>query len=183
MLRSSTKKLCSPNSQNINPSQYHTRPTDLEQLLIHAYDHHIAHIYHPVTGAKETYDYLRDQDTFKWETSFSNEIGRLAQGVGTHMKNGNENIFFIPKIKVQSGRKIPFANPVCDYHPRKDDPYYIRLPISGDNLPYPIRLRFSCCNPIGGKNIFNSVISTPGSQFICAYIKDYFICSPMERFE
>ena len=33
------------------------------------------------------------------------------------------------------------------------------------------------------KVLFNSVISTPGSQFICAYIKYYFIRSTLERFE
>ena len=73
-----------------------------------------------------------------WETIFSNEIGRLAQDVGTHTKTGNENIFFIPKIKVPSGIKIVYTNPVCYYRPRKDDPYHIILIIVGDKLTYPL---------------------------------------------
>ena len=76
----------------------------MAQILIQEYYHHIANIYHPVTIAKETYDYLRTQDPVKWETSFSNKIGRLAQGVGTCMKNGNENIFLIPMNQVTTGK-------------------------------------------------------------------------------
>jgi hypothetical protein len=32
-----------------------------------------------------------------WEHSFANEIGRLAQGVGTRMPTGTNTIFFIEK--------------------------------------------------------------------------------------
>ena len=97
-LRSSTKQLCSSNSRYIHPSWYQKCSTYLAQLLIQEYDRHIAHLYHPVTGAKETYDYLHTQDPVKWETSFSNDIGRLAQGVDARMKTGNKNILFIPRI-------------------------------------------------------------------------------------
>ena len=61
------------------------------------YDQHLAHMYHPVSGIKETYDTLRKRDPERWEKSFANEIGRLAKGVGTRMPTGNENIFFITK--------------------------------------------------------------------------------------
>ena len=77
-----------------------------------ARDAHLNHIYHPVTGTKETYDSLRtSQNPERWETSFSNEIGRLAQGVGDRMTSGNENIFFIPRRQVPQGRKVTHANP------------------------------------------------------------------------
>ena len=101
----------------------------MAQLFIQEYDHQIAHLYHPVTGEKATYNSLLAQDPVKWETSFSNEIVQLSQVVGTCMKNGNENIL--------SGRNTTYANPVCDYDPRKDDPYCIRLTIGGDKIPYP----------------------------------------------
>ena len=105
-LISSTKKSCYPNIQYIHPSQYHTRSTALEKLLIKEYDKQILHLYHTFTGAKETYNSLRNQDTVKWETSFSDEIVRLAQGVGTCIKTVNENILFISRSKVPSGRNI-----------------------------------------------------------------------------
>ena len=99
------------------------------------------------------------------------------------MKNINENIFFIPKIKVLSERNITYANPLCDYRPLKDDPYRIRITIGGNKLPYPSYSGSPAATLLEAEIIFNSVISTPGSQFIYANTKDYFICLPMERFE
>ena len=133
------------------------------QLLIQEYDHHIAHLYHTVTGAKENYNDIRAQDLVKWETRFSNDIGRLAQGVGTLMKTGNKNILFISRSKVPSGRNIMYVNPVCEYHPHKDDPYRIRLTIVGDKITYPLQSGSPATILLGAKIIFNSVISTPGS--------------------
>ena len=98
------------------------------------------------------------------------------------MKNGNEGLYFIPINQVPTVRKIKYANPVCDYRPRKYDPYCIRLTIGGDKLPYPSDSGSPAAILLEAI-FFNSVILTPGYQFICAYVKDYFLCSPMERFE
>ena len=76
-----------------------------------------------------------------------------------------------------------YDNPVCEYHSRKDDTYRISLTISGDNIPYPSDSGYPAATLLEAKIIFNSVISTPGSQFICADIKDYFLFSPMEWFK
>ena len=98
-----------------DPRHTHSRSTALAQLMATEYeaarDAHLNHIYHPVTGTKESYDSLRSQNPDRWETSFSNEIGRLAQGVGDRMTSGNENIFFIPRRQVPQGRKVTHANP------------------------------------------------------------------------
>ena len=173
----------SPNSRHIHPSRYHTRSTALAQILIQEYDHHVAHLYHPFTVAKETYDSLCDQYPVKWETSFSNEIGPLAQGVGTRMKTGNDNIFFILRIKVPIEINITYANIVCEYVPRNDDPYQIILTISSDKIPYPSVSCYPAATQLEAKLLFSSVISTPGYRFICADIKYHFLCSPMERFK
>ena len=177
-LQSSTKQLRFPNSLYIHPSRYHTRSTDLAQLFIQEYDHHITPIYHPVTGVKETYDSLSAQYPVQWETSFSNDIDRLSQGVGTRMKSGNKNILCIPRSKVPSERKTTYANPVCDYFPRKDDPYCIRLTISGDKLPHPLDSGSSAATLLGENNMSNSYISTPGSQFIWKISKTIFSDHP-----
>ena len=102
-----------------------SRSTVLAQLLTATdtevdYDTHVRafqsnHIYHPLTGRKETYETLRAQNPSRWETSFVNEIGRLAQGVGTRMLSGNNNLFFIHRHQVPRGKKVTYANPVCDY--------------------------------------------------------------------
>ena len=161
----------------------HTRSRALAQLLTEEYDAHVNHLYNPVTGNKETYDSLRAQDPEKWERSFSTEIGRLASGVGERMPSGNEKIFFIPRAKVPTDRKVTYANPVCDYRPLKDDPYRIRLTVGGDKLPYANDAGSPAASLLEAKLLFNSVISTPGAKFISADIKDYFLCSPMKTFE
>ena len=61
------------------------------------YDQKFSHMYHPVKGAKETYNTLRYQYPVFWKTSFANKMGCLAQGVGTFTKSGNDNIFFIKR--------------------------------------------------------------------------------------
>jgi hypothetical protein len=33
------------------------------------------------------------------------------------------------------------------------------------------------------KLLFNSVISTPQAKFMCIDIKDFYLCTPMERYE
>jgi hypothetical protein len=140
-------------------------------------------MYHPVTGQKETYDSLRRQNPERCETSFSNEIGHLAQVVGGRMKSGHENIFFIPKRQVPTGRQVTYANPVCDYRPLKDDPYRVCLTVGGDKLPYASDAGAPAASLLEVKILFNSVISTPGARFAAADIKDYFLCSPMEVFK
>ena len=80
-MSSSTRQLCLPHSRYIHPSRYHACSTPLAQLPIQEYDHHIDHLYHSVIGAKETYDSIRTQYPVRWETSLSNQIGRLTQGV------------------------------------------------------------------------------------------------------
>ena len=76
-----------------------------------------------------------------------------------------------------------YENPVYVDHPRKDDLYLIRLTIGVESLPHPSESGSTSATLPEEKIFFNSIISTPGSQFIYADIKDYFICSPMERFE
>ena len=166
-----------------DPRRRHTRSEALAQLLTPDYDPHIAHLYHPVTGEKESYDSLRKQDPKKWETAFSNEIGRLAQGVGERMPTGNENIFFIRKDQVPKHKKVTYANPICDYRPLKDDPHRVRLTVGGDRLPYEHDSSSPAASLLDAKILINSVISTPGSRFISADIKDYFLCSDMDEFE
>ena len=72
-----------------------------------------------------------------------------------------------------------YANPVCDYLPIKYEPYYVRLTIGGDKLPYPPYTGSPAATLLESKILFNVVILTPGSQFIGAYIKDCFLCSPI----
>ena len=146
-------------------------------------DAHLNHIYNPITGNKETYESLRLQNPDRWDTSFANEIGRLAQGVGTRMPQGSNNIFFIRRSTVPSGKTITYANPVCDYRPTKDAPCRVRLTLGGDRLHCSYDIGAPAANLLDAKLLFNSVISTPGARFMAADIKDFFLESEMTEYE
>ena len=65
-LLSSIKQSRLPNSWHTHSLRYHTCFTAFSQQPIHYYDYHIVYLYHPVTGEKETYDFLHTQDLVEW---------------------------------------------------------------------------------------------------------------------
>jgi hypothetical protein len=145
--------------------------------------HALHHMHHPLTGTKETFETLRRDNPTRWNHSMANELGRLTSGVGDRMKTGNENIFYINKSQVPQGRKVTYANAVCDYRPLKDEPYRVRFTVGGDRLPYPADAGAPAATILEAKLLFNSVISTPKAKFMTADILDYFLCTPMDRYE
>ena len=76
-----------------------------------------------------------------------------------------------------------YKNPLYDYCICKDDPYCIILTIGCDRLPYTLDSGSPTVTLLEAKITSNRVISTPGSQFIFADIKDFFLFSPMEHFK
>ena len=73
--------------------------------------HHQANVViDPTTGASLEYRLLVKGPTKSiWENSFANEIGRLAQGVGTRMPYGTNTILFIPKDKLPTGKTVTYG--------------------------------------------------------------------------
>jgi hypothetical protein len=141
------------------------------------------HIYHPQTGAKQSYDRLKLSNPPRWTTGMANEFGRLASGVGTRMPTGTNTIFFIAKGEVPPGRTVTYANAICDYRPTKDDPWRVRLTVGGDKLDYPGDPGAPAASLLDSKLVINSTISTPGAKFFTTDIKDYFLNNPMDRYE
>ena len=83
--------------------------------------HHQANVViDPTTGASLEYRHLVKKPTKAiWVNSFSNEIGRLAQGVGTRMPSVTNTIFFIPKDEVSAGRTVTYGIIVAEKIPQK----------------------------------------------------------------
>ena len=115
----------------------------------------------PITGASLEYIHLIKGPTKAiWENSFANEIGRLAQGVGSRMPSGTNTIFFIPKDKVPAGRTVTYGIIVVERRPLKAETHRTRLTVGGNliNLPGDVTTPTSVL--ITAKLIFNSVLST-----------------------
>ena len=107
----------------------YTTPSHSRELATHLLTHMAKSVLEHETGKKLNYGQLRKhprlQDT--WKTSFSNEMGRLCQGVGTGT-NGKgkiiegKNTFFaikfenIPKDRLN---EICYISVVCEVRPVK----------------------------------------------------------------
>ena len=90
------------------------------------------------TGASLEYRHLVKGPTKSiLGNSFANEIGRLAQGVGTRMPSGTNTIFFIPKGKVPTGRTVTYGRIVAKIIPQKAKTHRTRLTVGGNLIHFP----------------------------------------------
>ena len=68
-------------------------------------------------GKKKSIDNLLNDDILIWGLALSNELGRLSQGNGPVV--GNNAIVFIKKSDIPCGKKVTYADMVCDHRPLK----------------------------------------------------------------
>ncbi len=120
-----------------------------------------------------------------WTHSYGNKLGWLAQVMPGQVK-GTEAIFFIPKDKVLRTRAkgITYGLITCLIRPKKiEEPNRTRFVAGGDRVHYPFKAGTPTANLIIVKLLVNSVISTPGARFFTMNIKNFYLCTPMMRYE
>jgi hypothetical protein len=98
----------------------------------------------PTTGEFLEHCQLRRDPRYKavWNTSYSNELGRLCQGIGsgntpTKQQIGGTNTFFLidyPDIPLHKCKEICHTMVVCEVRPEKDDPDRTRITIGGNRI-------------------------------------------------
>ena len=67
-----------------------------------------------------------------WMISFSNELGRLAQGICD--VPSTDTIDLIPHADVPVGTTVTYAQIVCTYRPQKTEKHRMRLTVGGNML-------------------------------------------------
>jgi hypothetical protein len=137
-----------------------------------------------VTG--QVYEYRHLIKTLQrdiWEHSFANEIGRLAQGVGTRMLTGTNTIFFIEKSAVPADRVVTYGRICVNIRPQKDETHRTRLTVGGNLIDYPDNVSTPTADLTTAKLLFNSVVSTRRARFCVADIKDFYLSTEMKRYE
>lgn len=143
-------------------------------------------VYDSESGKMLNYRQLLTHPNYKdvWTTSSADEFGRLAQGVGNRIK-GTDTIFFIPYSKIPADRRrdITYGRFVCDIRMAKENPNRTRLTVGGDRINYPGEVGTPTCELLLAKVFFNSVISTPNARFLTADISNFYLNTPMERYE
>ena len=73
-----------------------------------------------------------------YATSYSKDLGRLAQGI-PGQSEGTNTIYFIDKadIPVERWKDVTYGRVVVSYRPKKSDPYQTRLTVVGNLIAYP----------------------------------------------
>ena len=119
-----------------------------------------------------------------YKKSYSKELGRLAQGIPDVVKVTN-TIFFIDKADVPAERwkDVTYGRVVVDYRPEKSYLYFTWLTVGGNLILYPSDYGTPTVDLLTVKLLLNSVISSPGAKFLTINIKNFYLNTPMERFE
>jgi hypothetical protein len=76
-----------------------------------------------------------------------------------------------------------YARIVINHCPQKDNPSQVCITVGSNLINYPYELTTHTANRISAKNMWNSVISTPGAKFGGADIKNMYLETPLDQYE
>jgi hypothetical protein len=120
-----------------------------------------------------------------WSHSYGNEIGQLAQGM-PGCNTGTNNIFFIKKDQVpkEQAKDVTYGLITFLIRPEKiNEPNRTRLVAGGDQVHYPGNTGTPTADLLTVKLLLNSIISTENARFMTMDIKDFYLNTPMARYE
>jgi len=142
----------------------------------------LGHAINPDTGKIAEYRELSNcSEGHLWQASNAEEIGRLAQGYGS--VKGTNTMFFIPVSQIPQGRKATYLRVVSAFRPEKSNPRRVRWTVGGDKVDYPFDVSTKTADLTTAKLLFNSVLSTPTAKFMTLDLKDFYLGTPMTRYE
>jgi hypothetical protein len=120
-----------------------------------------------------------------WNKSSANEFGRLAQGLPDGRVTATNTIFFIHRDLVPKDRlkDVTYASFSCDMKPNKKETHRTRITAGGDRINYPEDVGTPTADMTLVKTFFNSVISTKGARCVMLDVKDFYLNTPMKRYE
>jgi hypothetical protein len=138
---------------------------------------------HPVTGKEMEYSALMKDPRLQplWTRGFGNVCGRLFQGIQDIP--GTNTCFFTKLTNIPKDRKITYGKIVCDYKPHKKEKERVRLTVGGDRLDYSGDVATSTADITTFKILINSTLSTEDAAMMMMDIKNYYLGTPLPRFE
>jgi hypothetical protein len=162
---------------------------DTAQMAIALGNHHWSqqHLFnaviHPVTGKEMEYMALMKDPRLQplWTRGFGNECVCLFQGIRNIP--GTDTCFFIKLTNIPKDRKITYGKMVCDYKPHKKEKERVRLTVSGDRLDYSGDVATSTAEITTFKILINRTLSTEDAIMMMMDIKNYYLGTPLPRFE
>jgi hypothetical protein len=110
----------------------------------------------------------------------------MAQGgvkIGT---KGTDSIFVMTHTEIANipcDRIVTYCRLVVDFWPQKEDPNHVQMTAGGNLLQYPSELTTRTVDLTTSKIIWNSVLSTEGARFMGIDIKNFYLGTPLDRYE
>jgi hypothetical protein len=140
-------------------------------------------VIHPVTGKEMEYTALMKDPRLQphWTRGFGNECGRLFQGIRDIP--GTDTCFFIDLKHIPHDRKITYGKIVCNYKPHKKETERVWLTVGGDRLDYSGDVATSTADITTFKILIKSNLSTEEAAMMMMDIKNYYLGTPLSRFE
>jgi hypothetical protein len=99
---------------------------------------------------------------------------------------GTDTFFFIEKNEVPQDRfkDVTYARICVNVRPEKvDEPNRCRITVGGDRVNYPFEVATPTADLLTVKLLLNSIISTEGARFCSIDIKNFYLCTPLKRYE
>ena len=125
-----------------------------------------------------------------WDTSYTNELGQLCQGIGKHPSNptqqrvvGTDSFRTIYYQDIPHDRRADVTYPrvVCEVRPQKEDMNRTHITIGGNRICYPGDTGTKTGLLELVKLVLNSVLSTRDGKFACFDLKNFYLGTPLDR--
>jgi hypothetical protein len=116
-----------------------------------------------------------------WTRCFGNECGRLFQVIRDIP--GTDTCLFIELKNIPEDRNITYGKVVCDYKPHKQEKERVWLTVGGARLDYSGDVATSTSDITTFKILINSTLSTEDAAMMMMDIKNYYLGTPLPRFE
>jgi hypothetical protein len=113
----------------------------------------------------------------------ANKIDRLAQGrAGTEIK-GTKTIHFLRHTDIPAGRKATYVRIVVDIRPQKAEPNRVQFTVGGNLIEYLGNVSIPTADMTTAKLVIKSTLSTPGAKYSCFDISNFYLNTPMKRYQ
>ena len=120
-----------------------------------------------------------------WSGAMTKELARLSQGIDG-LTEGTNTVFFLSPAAIKTipaDRTVTYARVVVDFRPQKADPNRVRITVGGNLIDYPGEVTTRTADMVTSKILWNSVLSTPDAKYCCADVKNFYLETPMDRYE
>ncbi len=121
-----------------------------------------------------------------WQMAFGMDFGGMAQGDNKMGQKGTNSIFVMTHEEIACippNPMVTYARMVVDFCPPKADPHRVQITTGGNLINYPGKLLMWTADLTTSKLMWNSVLSTKGTKYMCLDIKNFYLTAPLDRVE